>query len=121
MGGVRRGEEADTETPGSGPSSVVGVERSRVEAAFAAAHVHPLLCAVAQRTGDLSLLRAELLPDQSQLLVVGRGLGPEQEELARGLAVDARRGRCLGRGGPRTDTQGTAGCLRFLVGDGATA
>ncbi len=57
-----------------------------MEAAFAAAEVHPLLCAVAHRTGDLSLLREEFVPDQGQLLVPGRGLGPEQEEAARRLA-----------------------------------
>ncbi len=51
--------------------------------------VHPLLCAVAHRTGDLSLLREELAPDQEQLLVPGRGLGPEQESAARQLAAAA--------------------------------
>jgi 4-hydroxyacetophenone monooxygenase len=61
----------------------------RMEAAFAAAEVHPLLCAVAHRTGDLSLLREEFVPDQEQLLVPGRGLGPEQEEAARRIAATA--------------------------------
>ena len=60
-----------------------------VEAAFAAADVHALLCAVAHRTGDLSVLRPELAPDQGQLLVPGRGLAPEQQESARRLAADA--------------------------------
>ncbi len=63
--------------------------RSEMEAAVAAAEVHPLLCAVAQRTGDLSLLRDDFAPDQTQLLTPGRGLGPEQEEEARRLAVEA--------------------------------
>jgi 4-hydroxyacetophenone monooxygenase len=58
-------------------------------AALAAAEVHPLLCAVAQVTGDLSLLRAEFEPDQTQLLTPGRGLGPEQEAEARRLAAAA--------------------------------
>ena len=44
-----------------------------------AVEVHPLLCAVAHLTGDFSLLRADLAPDQAQMLVPGRGLGPEQE------------------------------------------
>ena len=44
---------------------------ARLAAAFAAADVHPLLCAVAHRTGDLSLLRDEFAPDQDQLLVPG--------------------------------------------------
>ena len=62
---------------------------SRQAVAFAAADVHPLLCAVAHRTGDLSLLRPELAPDQAQMLMPGRGLGPEQEAEARALAADA--------------------------------
>ncbi len=63
--------------------------RADIAAAVAAADVHPLLCAVAQRTGDLSLLRADLAPDQTQLLTPGRGLGPEQEDEARRLATEA--------------------------------
>ena len=60
-----------------------GYGRPDIEAAVAAAEVHPLLCAVAQRTGDLSLLRDDFAPDQAQLLTPGRGLGPEQEDEAR--------------------------------------
>jgi 4-hydroxyacetophenone monooxygenase len=56
---------------------------------LATAEVHPLLCAVAHLTGDFSLLRADLAPDQDQMLVPGRGLGPEQEAEARSLAADA--------------------------------
>jgi 4-hydroxyacetophenone monooxygenase len=63
--------------------------RPDIEAAVAAAEVHPLLCAVAQRTGDLSLLRADFAPDQTQLLTPDRGLGPERAEEARRLATDA--------------------------------
>ena len=59
---------------------------ARLQAACAAADVHPLLCAVAHRTGDLSLLREEFAPDQDQLLVPGRGLGPDEESAARALA-----------------------------------
>ncbi len=62
---------------------------ARVAAALAGAEVHPLLCTVAQVTGDLSLLREDLAPDQEQLLVPGRGLGPEQEDEARRLAAAA--------------------------------
>jgi len=66
-----------------------GPDPGRVEAAFAAAEVPQLLCAVAHRTGDLSLLRDDLAPDQTQLLVPGHGLGPEQEAEARRLAAAA--------------------------------
>jgi 4-hydroxyacetophenone monooxygenase len=55
----------------------------------AAVDVHPLLCAVAHLTGDFSLLRADLAPDQDQMLVPGRGLGPQQEAEARALAAEA--------------------------------
>ena len=55
----------------------------------AAADVHPFLCAVAHRTGDLSLLRDEFAPDQGQLLVPGCGLGPEERSAARALAAAA--------------------------------
>ena len=54
-----------------------------------AVEVHPLLCAVAHLTGDFSLFRADLAPDQAQMLVPGRGLGPEQEAEARALAGQA--------------------------------
>ncbi|HEX3794182.1 MAG TPA: FAD-dependent oxidoreductase [Acidimicrobiales bacterium] len=57
--------------------------------ALAEAEVHPLLCAVAHLTGDLSVLRPDLAPDQLQMLVPGRGLNSEQEEEARALAAQA--------------------------------
>ena len=60
-----------------------------IEAAVAAGEVHALLCAVAERTGDMSLLRDDLAPDQAQLLTPGWGLGPEQIAEARELAAAA--------------------------------
>jgi 4-hydroxyacetophenone monooxygenase len=76
---------------GTGAGSAMGgrPDAARVAAACAAAEVHPLLCTVAQVTGDLSLLREEFSPDQEQLLVPGRGLGPEQEDRARQSAARA--------------------------------
>src|SRR5271154_4831331 len=66
-----------------------GIDSARLREACAVADVHPLLCAVAHRTGDLALLRPEFAPAQDQLLVAGRGLGPEAEEAARALASAA--------------------------------
>ena len=66
-----------------------GEDPAGVAAAAATADVHPFLCAVAHRTGDLSLLREAFEPDQAQLLVPGRGLGPAEEAEARALAVAA--------------------------------
>jgi 4-hydroxyacetophenone monooxygenase len=64
-------------------------DTARLTAAAASADVHPLLCAVAHRTGDLSLLQEEFAPDQLQLLVPGRGLSPEREDEARARAAAA--------------------------------
>ena len=77
------GEELAEDVPvGTGP-----VDGERLQAACAAADVHPLLCAVAHLTGDLSLLREGFAPDQGQLLVPGCGLGPEEMAAARALAA----------------------------------
>ncbi len=93
-----------------------------LQAACAAADVHQLLCAVAHRTGDLSLLREEFAPDQSQLLVPGCGLGPEESSAARALAAAALADH-LASGQP--DHQLTSEERRrifgFLVGSGAAA
>ena len=87
--------------------------------ALAAADVHPLLCAVAHLTGDFDLLRPEFAPDQLQLLVPGRGLGPEQEAEARRLAAAALE-RQGWQGAPPLGTDGVRRCFDFLVGAGST-
>ena len=69
-----------------GNDATGAVDEARLQAACAAADVHPLLCAVAHKTGDLSLLAEEFAPDQSQLLVPGRGLTDEQESEVRARA-----------------------------------
>src|SRR5277367_895191 len=100
---------------GAGPA-----DDEHLQAACAAADVHPLLCAVAHLTGDLSLLREEFAPDQGQLLVPGCGLGPEAMAEARARASSAV-GAHLAAGRP--DHQVTADERRrifgFLVGAGA--
>jgi 4-hydroxyacetophenone monooxygenase len=64
-------------------------DSTELREALAVAEVHPLLCAVAHLTGDLDLLRDDLAPDQTQLVVPGRGLSAEQEAEARALAEQA--------------------------------
>ena len=72
-----------------------------------------MLCAVAQVTGDLSLLRQEFEPDQTQLLTPGRGLGPEQEAEARRLAEAALEAHVVrGPSPPRAQPGGAAPPLR---------
>ena len=90
-----------------------GIEAAAVATACATADVHPLLCAVAHRTGDLSLLREEFAPDQAQLLVPGCGLAPEQQAEARALAVAALSDHLAsGRPDHRPDPRGTPAHLR---------
>jgi 4-hydroxyacetophenone monooxygenase len=97
---------------------------ARLRAAFATADVHPLLATVAHATGRLDLLRPDLAPDQAQMLVPGRGLGPEQEAEARELAASALED-FVAAGSPDVPAAADAEDLRpifdFLVGAGATA
>ena len=55
-----------------GVAGDAGARRPDIEAAVAAGEVHALLCAVAEHTGDLSLLRDDLAPDQAQLRLAAR-------------------------------------------------
>jgi 4-hydroxyacetophenone monooxygenase len=87
----------------------------------ATADVHPLLCAVAHLTGDFSLLRADLAPDQEQMLVPGRGLGPEQEAEARDLSAAALDRYLASDATPRDiEPQELARAFDFLVGPAST-
>ncbi len=91
-----------------------------LQAATGAADVHPLLCAVAHRTGDLSLLREEFEPDQDQLLVPGRGLAPETEAAARALAGAALADHlAAARPDHVLTTEERRRIFAFLVGAGA--
>jgi 4-hydroxyacetophenone monooxygenase len=95
--------------------------REALNQMVATADVHPLLCAVAHLTGDFSLLRADLAPDQDQMLVPGRGLGPEQEAEARALSVAALERYLASEGTPheikRRDLERV---FDFLVGPAST-
>ena len=101
--------------------NVPAFDAAQVTAAFAAAEVHPLLCAVAQVTGDLSLLREEFEPDQTQLLTPGRGLGPEQEAEARRLAAAALEAHVeAGRPGHELSREELRRLYGFLIGGHST-
>jgi 4-hydroxyacetophenone monooxygenase len=60
-----------------------------VRAALDGADPHALLVAVAHATGDQSILRDDLRPDQLQLLIPNAGLSPDQVAEARDLAAAA--------------------------------
>jgi 4-hydroxyacetophenone monooxygenase len=93
----------------------------RLQAALSTAEVHPLLCAVAQVTGAMSLLRQDLAPDQEQMLVPGRGLSPEQEAEARRLARDALLAHAqTGEPDHTLTPQELRCCFDFLVGAPST-
>ncbi len=108
------------ETAGTAPRDTGADDAARLRAACAAADVHPLLCAVAHRTGDLSLLREGYQPDQQQLLVPGRGLGPDEEAAARADAATAL-SEHLASGRPDHDLTPAERrrIFGFLVGAGA--
>ncbi len=87
----------------------------------ATADVHPLLCAVAHLTGDFSLLRDDLAPDQSQLLVPGRGLGPEREDEARALAAHTLARHAVPTGpAPLLEPEHLHRLFDFMVGPSST-
>ncbi len=96
-------------------------EAERLQAACAAADVHPLLCAVAHRTGDFSLLEEGFAPDQAQLLVPGRGLTDEQESAARARAGSALAAHlAAGRPDHSLAPDEWRQVFGFLVGAGST-
>jgi 4-hydroxyacetophenone monooxygenase len=110
---------------GHAESDDLVVDDERLDAALASAEVHPLLCAVAHLTGDLSVLREDLALDQGQLLVPGHGLTPEQEAEARRLAGDALRSHAHTDPAPGAiPSPSREDCRRifdFLVGRGSTS
>ncbi len=105
---------------GGADASGAADDAARLRTAVAAADVHPLLCAVAHRTGDLSLLREDFAPDQEQLLVPGRGLALEQEAEARALAGAALSAHlAAGRPDHTLAPDGWRRIFGFLVGGAA--
>ena len=89
-----------------------------IRAAVAEATPAPLLAAVAHVTGDLSLLRADLRPDPSNMLDPTGGLSPEQIADIQRLAADAliafRDGGCVRAGPP--DARGLARLVEYVAG-----
>jgi 4-hydroxyacetophenone monooxygenase len=89
------------------PAVAIDEDDTTIRAAVIAATPAPLLAAVAQVTGDLSLLRDDLRPDPSNMLDPTGGLGPEQVAEIQRLAADA------------LIAFRDAGCVRAALPDGA--
>ena len=86
------------------------------------AYLPPLLAALAQATGDLSLLRDDLRPDPARIREPQGGMSPEQRRAARPLIVDAltrlrdTRGRTP-TPAPATDTEALRHMMAFVIGE----
>jgi 4-hydroxyacetophenone monooxygenase len=91
-----------------------------IRAALDDAEVPPLLVAVAQHTGDRSILRADLRPDPALNLEENAGFTAEQLEGGRRLAAQAlARHRDAGSpAAPPTSPEALDELMGFLVGDG---
>jgi 4-hydroxyacetophenone monooxygenase len=96
----------------------MSVDEPLLAEAVECAEIPALLPAVAQLTGDLSLLRDELRPDPARLLEPDAGIEPEQQAQARKLAADAlRRHLDAPRPAPAPDRDRLRAMLTFVVGD----
>ncbi len=90
-----------------------------VEALLRRIPVPPLLVALAQATGDLSLLRDELRPDPTQARDPHGGMSTEQRATARRVMVDALRRLRVGgtRSIPTSDVEAVRYLMSFLCGE----
>ncbi len=91
---------------------------SFIEAALRDAEIPALFPALAQATGDLSILREDLRPDPSDLLGAQGGLSDDQLVAARSLALDVlRRFRDAGSPQPPAPSMSAlAEMVRFMAG-----
>src|SRR5258706_14456931 len=90
-----------------------------IERVVRRAYLPPLLAALAQATGDLSLLRGDLRPDPNRPRDSQGGMSTEQREAAREVAVEALK---LLRDRPRSsspvaDTDALREMMAFAIGE----
>lgn len=71
------------------PAADITADDATIEAALASATVGALLPAVAQLTGDLSVLRPDLQPDPDNIMDPQAGLDPAKVAEARAVALEA--------------------------------
>jgi len=100
----------------------ITADDAAIRSAIEEADPVPLLAAVAQITGDLSLLEGDLRPDPSRLLEPDAGLSPEQIADARRLAGDALIAFRDGGGAPAPapDARALRQMIEFVAGDEAS-
>jgi 4-hydroxyacetophenone monooxygenase len=103
------------------PVRPIEADDATIRAAVADAPIGPLLPAMAQLTGDLSLLREDLRPDPNNVFDPTGGLSEAQIAEAHELAVQALiRARDAGEAAPRTLTDDELRrVMAFIVGDDA--
>jgi 4-hydroxyacetophenone monooxygenase len=98
------------------------VDDTVIAAAVEDAYLPGLLAALAQATGDLSLLREELRPDPTRMREPQGGLAPERIAEAKSLALDAlarfRDGACTVA--PPPDTEALRRMMAFTAGEAVT-
>ncbi len=96
----------------------IAEEDDFIRAALMDAEIPALLPAIAQATGDLSILRDDLRPDPSDLLGSQGGLSEDQLQLAREVALEAikrfRDGGC--RPAPPPTPEVLSQMIRFTAG-----
>ena len=98
---------------------IASADDETIERVVRRAYLPPLLAALAQATGDLSLLREDLRPDPNRPRDPQGGMSTEQREAAREVAVEALK---LLRDRPReplpvADTDALREMMAFAIGE----
>ena len=98
---------------------LAGADDAAIEAMVRIASPPALLAALAQVTGDLSLLREDLRPEPDQLRDPGGGMSREQRRSARELSAETLRGLRDGRivAAPTTDPTALRSMMEFALAE----
>jgi 4-hydroxyacetophenone monooxygenase len=98
---------------------LAGADDAAIEAMVRVASPPALLAALAQATGDLSLLRDDLRPEPDRLRDPNGGMSREQRQAARELAAETLRGVRDGRiaAAPTADLTALRAMMEFALGE----
>jgi 4-hydroxyacetophenone monooxygenase len=104
--------------PLSSSTKPITEDDESIRVALEDAHVPSLLPALAQLTGDLSLLRDELRPDPARIREAQGGLSADQQARSRTLAFEVLRAYRDddGQPAPPPSTEGLRQLMEFIVG-----